>query len=89
MNKGDLIEAVASELKISKADAQRTVDAVLASIKRGLRDDAKVNLVGFGTFNKRRRDTRQGVNPITKAPMEIPPTTSCGFRPSIQLKSQI
>jgi DNA-binding protein HU-beta len=89
MNKGDLIEAVASELKISKADAQRTVDAVLASITRGLRDDAKVNLVGFGTFNKRRRDTRQGVNPITKAPMEIPPTTTCGFRPSSQLKSQI
>lgn len=89
MNKGDLVEAVASELKVTKAEAQRAVDAVLDSIARGLKDDAKVNLVGFGTFNKRNRTTRRGVNPITKAPMEIPPTTTCGFRPSGQLKSQI
>lgn len=89
MNKGDLVESVASELKVSKAEAQRAVDAVLQSITRGLRSDAKVNLVGFGTFNKRNRSTRRGVNPITKVPMEIGPTVTCGFRPSAQLKTLI
>lgn len=89
MNKGDLVEAVAAEMKTSKADAQRAVDAVLASITRGLKSDAKVNIVGFGTFNKRRRSARTGINPVTKAPIQIDESITCGFRPSGQLKDQI
>jgi DNA-binding protein HU-beta len=89
MNKGELIENVASELKISKAEASRTVDAVLESITRGLKSDTKVNIVGFGTFTKRDRGERRGVNPITKVPMTIPATTTCGFRPSSQLKQHL
>ena len=89
MNKGDLIEAVASELKTTKADAQRVVDAVLASITKGLQSDAKVDLVGFGTFNKRQRNARRGVNPVTREEMVIAPTITCGFRPSSQLKEQL
>ncbi len=89
MNKGDLVQSVASELKISKAGAQRAVDAVLASISKGLRCDAKVNIVGFGTFAKRRRTAREGVNPITKQRMHIAASITCGFRPSSQLKEEI
>ena len=89
MNKGDLIESVSSDLKVSKAEAQRAVDAVLASITRGLRADAKVNIVGFGTFAKRLRSAREGVNPITKERMHIAASTTCGFRPSSQLKEDI
>ncbi|MFN0011947.1 MAG: HU family DNA-binding protein [Phycisphaerales bacterium] len=89
MNKGDLVESVASELKTSKADAQRAVDAVLASISKGLKSDAKVNIVGFGTFAKRQRTAREGVNPITKQRMHIAASITCGFRPSAQLKEDI
>ncbi len=89
MNKGDLIEAVAAELKVSKAEASRTVDTVLECITLGLKTDAKVNIVGFGTFSKRDRGERRGVNPVTKEPMTIPPTKTCGFRPSGQLKQNI
>lgn len=89
MNKGDLIESVAAELKLSKAEAGRAIDAVLDSIAKGLREDTKVNIVGFGTFTKRDRGERRGVNPITKAPMTIPATKTCGFRPSSQLKQHI
>jgi len=89
MNKGDLIEAVASELKLSKAEASRMVDTVLGCITTGLKHDAKVNLVGFGTFSRRDRGPRRGMNPVTKEPMTIPPTKTCGFRPSGQLKANI
>ena len=89
MNKGDLIEAVASELKTSKADASRAVDAVLECITKGLKSDRKVNIVGFGTFAKRQRGARQGVNPVTKERIQIKPMITCGFRPSSVLKSII
>ncbi len=89
MNKGDLIEAVASELKLSKAEASRMVDTVLGCITVGLRADSKVNIVGFGTFSRRERAERRGMNPVTKEPMTIPPTKTCGFRPSGQLKANI
>lgn len=89
MNKGDLIDAVAGELKSTKSEAQRIVDAVLTCITRGLKDDAKVNIVGFGTFQKRQRGPRQGVNPMTKERIEIKPTITCGFKPSSVLKEII
>lgn len=89
MNKSDLIESVASELKGSKADAQRAIEAVLDAITRGLKADEKVNISGFGTFVKKRRAARAGINPITKAPIQIKASVSCGFRPSATLKETI
>jgi nucleoid DNA-binding protein len=89
MNKSELIQAVASELKGSKTDAQKIVDTVLDCIKTGLKSDEKVNISGFGTFVKRTRGPRKGVSPVTKQPIDIPPTTSCGFKPSQQLREQI
>ena len=89
MNKGELIEAVATELKSSKADAGRAVDAVLECITSGLKTDEKVALVGFGTFQKRLRAARAGINPVTKAPIQIKASTTCGFKPSTQLKGAL
>ncbi len=89
MNKGELIDAVATELKTSKADAARAVDAVLECITTGLRTDEKVTLVGFGTFQKRTRAARTGMNPVTRAPMQIKASKTCGFKPSVQLKGSL
>jgi DNA-binding protein HU-beta len=89
MNKGELIDAVATELKTSKADAARAVDAVLECITSGLKTDEKVSLVGFGTFQKRKRSARTGINPITKAPIQIQASMTCGFKPSTQLKGAL
>jgi DNA-binding protein HU-beta len=89
MNKGDLIEAVASELKSSKTDALKAVEAVLDCIAKGVKHDDKVALVGFGTFVKRKRKARAGINPITKAPIKIAASTTCGFKPSAQLKDTL
>ena len=89
MNKGELIDAVATELKTSKADAARAVDAVLECITTGLKTDEKVALVGFGTFQKRIRSARAGINPVTKAPIQIKASLTCGFKPSTQLKGAL
>lgn len=89
MNKSDLIQTVANEMKTSKADAARYVEAILGAIESGLRSQEKVTLSGFGTFVKRSRPARKGVSPVTKQPIEIPPTVTCGFKPSAQLRESI
>lgn len=89
MNKGDLIEAVAGEMKGNKADAQRAVDAVLACITQGLKADEKVNIAGFGTFVKKHRAQREGINPATKQKITIPASTTCGFKPASSLKESL
>lgn len=89
MNKSDLIQAVSTELKNTKADATKIVDTVLECIRTGLKTDEKVNISGFGTFVKRSRGPRKGVSPITKQPIDIPATVSCGFKPSQQLRDSI
>jgi len=89
MNKGQLIESVASELGESKASATRAVDAVINSITSGIKVDDGVTIVGFGTFSKKERAARTGRNPSTGAPMEIKASTTVGFKPSQALKEQI
>lgn len=89
MNKGELIDAVASHLGESKAAASKLVDVVLQSILEGVAKDQKVAIAGFGTFRKRQRKGRTGVNPATKKQMVIHPTTTVGFTPSQTLRNQV
>lgn len=89
MNKGELIEHVASELESSKAEATRAVEAVFAAITRGVQTQDKVVVTGFGTFQKKQRAARQGINPATKQPMTIPASTTCSFKPATALKTAI
>lgn len=89
MNKGDLIEQVATELKTSKAEASRAVEAVLECITRGVKKESKVALAGFGTFTKRKRAARTGINPITREAIKIPASTTCGFKPAAALKESL
>lgn len=89
MNKGDLIEAVAQRLGEPKTQAAKLVEAVFASIADGVREEDKVAISGFGTFKKRRRRERSGVNPATREPQVFPATTTVGFTPSQHLKDQL
>ena len=89
MNKADLIEQVASELKTSKAEAGRAVEAVIECIATGIKQQEKVTISGFGTFVKRRRAARTGINPLTKQPIQIAPSRTCGFRPAASLKETL
>ena len=60
MNKGDLIDAVASAANMSKADAGRAVDAVVGSVTSALSNGGSVSLVGYGTFSVSARAARMG-----------------------------
>jgi len=86
MNKGDLIEMVASRLGESKAQSSRLIDTVLSCIADGVNTDGKVTISGFGSFEKKHRAARIGVNPVTKERINIEPSITVGFRPSPLLK---
>ena len=86
MNKGQLIEAVASELGDSKASATRAVDAVINCITNGIKRDEGVTIVGFGSFVKKQRKARIGRYPVTGEPLEIKASKTVGFKASQTLK---
>ncbi len=89
MNKGQLVEAVATELDTSKAAALRAVDAVIGSITCGIETDKGVTIVGFGSFAKKDRAARTVRNPATGQAMEIEASKTVGFKPAQALKSQM
>jgi DNA-binding protein HU-beta len=89
MNKGQLIEAVAAEMDISKAAASRAVDAVISSITNGIKHDANVTIVGFGSFARKDRAARTVRNPATGEPMEIKAARTVGFKPAQALKEEM
>lgn len=71
----------------SKAAAERATEAVLAAVKRGLRRDKEVSLVGFGTFALAVRPARNGFNPHTQRPMKIRAMKTIRFKPGAELRA--
>lgn len=89
MNKAELVDEVRKLLGngTSKASTERVVEAVLDAVKRGLRRDKEVALVGFGTFAAAVRPARRGFNPHTKQPMKIRAIRTVRFRPGTELRA--
>lgn len=88
MNKAELVSEVHKLLGegTSRAAAERAAECVLLAVKRGLRRDAQVHLVGFGTFTVASRAARKGFNPHTRQPMRIPAMKLVRFKPGSGLK---
>lgn len=91
MNKAELVEAVQKTLgkETSKAVAERAVEAVVESIKTGLRKGKAVQLVGFGTFKVVNRKARIGINPKTGDKIKIKASKSVKFGAGKDLKSKL
>ena len=89
MNKTELIDAVADEAEVSKAEAGRAVDAVISSITKALKKGDSVTLVGFGTFQVRKRAARQGRNPKTGATIKIKASKNPAFKAGKALKDAV
>ena len=90
MNKQDLIEAILANKEAgieSKAAAGRAVDAVLDGIAAGLKKDASVQLIGFGTFSVKTRAARTGRNPQTGATIKIKASKTVSFKAGAALKA--
>jgi DNA-binding protein HU-beta len=89
MNKAELIEAVAKDAKISKKDAGAAVDAMVKIVTNALKKGDKVTLVGFGTWEARKRAARKGINPRTGEAIKIKATKVVSFKPGAALKQSV
>ncbi len=89
MNKGELIDAVAGAANLSKADATAALEAVLDTITNSLKSGESVSLVGFGTFTVKHRAAREGRNPQTNQPLQIPARNVPGFKAGKGLKDAV
>ena len=89
MNKSELIESVAASADMSKASAQRAVDAVIDAVSKALKEGDQVALAGFGTFVVRTRAARTGRNPRTGDTITIAAAKVPGFKPGKALKDAV
>jgi DNA-binding protein HU-beta len=89
MNKSELVDAIASKVSITKKDADTVLSAVMDSIMEAVSSGDKVTLVGFGTFEARQRQAREGRNPSTGEPIQIPATTVPAFSAGKSFKEKV
>jgi len=91
MNKAELIESVQKALgdDTTKRAAEDSVNTVLDCIAKGVKKDKKVQIIGFGTFEVKKRAARMGRNPKTGESMKISASKSVGFKPSSTLKASL
>ena len=79
MNKGELVDAVAEKASVTKKQADAVLTAALETIVEAVSSGDKVTLVGFGSFESRERNAREGRNPKTNEKMFIPETKVPAF----------
>lgn len=89
MHKNEFIRAVADRTGMTQAETARVINAALALIGETLRDGGKIVLTGFGTFEMRRRSSRRGINPQTRAAITIDPSATPGFTASATFKGLV
>lgn len=89
MNKAELVAAVAAKTGDTKKAAEASVDAIVAAIKEALKKGEKVQLVGFGSFEVRKRAARKGRNPQTKEEIKIPASKAPVFKAGKALKDLV
>ena len=89
MNKAELINAVAASADCSKKDAEAVITAALDTITAALKEGDKVQLVGFGSFEVKKRAARIGRNPKTKESIEIPASVAPVFKAGKALKDAV
>ncbi len=89
MNKTDLIAAVASKSELSKKDAEKAVNAFIATVTESLQAGEKVQMVGFGVFEVKNREARKGHNPMTGAEIDIPASKAPVFKAGKAFKESL
>lgn len=89
MNKAELIEAIATAAKLSKAEAGRALDATVDSIAKSLKKGDKVSLNGFGTFSVAERSARTGRNPVNGTTVHIGMKKIAKFKAGTELTRRV
>ncbi len=89
MNKADLVEAMASQAGLSKAQANDALDAFTETVTKTLKKGDRVTLVGFGTFSTSDRAARTGRNPQTGEAIKIKAKRVVKFKPGKELSTKV
>lgn len=89
MNKSELVEAIANETNQTKATVNAVIDSFTRCVTKALKKKEKVSLVGFGTWETRRRQATTGRNPRTGEEIKIPASNQPKFKPGKALKDAL
>ncbi len=89
MTKADLVEAVASQTRMTKKSAAQVLEVVFANIGKAVKKDARFSYPGFGTWSIRTRKARKIRNPQTNEMMKLKASKTVGFRPAKELKQTL
>jgi DNA-binding protein HU-beta len=89
MNKAQLIDAIANDSKMTKADAKKALDSFITATTKALKKGDRVALVGFGSFAVSKRSARTGRNPQTGKAINIPAKKVVRFKPGSELTGTI
>lgn len=89
MNRQELIDALAAKTDSTKADAGRNIAALIDIVTATLKKGDNIALVGFGTFEVRKRAARNGRNPATGAPLKIKASKAPAFKAGAALKAAV
>jgi DNA-binding protein HU-beta len=89
MNKAELVDAIASDAKLTKADAQRALEAFISATTKALKKGDRVALVGFGSFSVAKRAARTGRNPQTGKEIKIAAKKVAKFKAGAELAGKI
>jgi DNA-binding protein HU-beta len=89
MNKAQLVEAMASEAKMTKVDAKKALDAFIAATTKTLKTGDRIALVGFGSFGVAKRAARKGRNPRTGKEIKIAAKKVVKFKAGAELAKAV
>ncbi|HEX3006858.1 MAG TPA: HU family DNA-binding protein [Bacteroidales bacterium] len=89
MNKNELIDAIAAEGNLTKADSKKALEAFEKTIISVLKKGDRIALVGFGTFSVVKRSARIGRNPQTGKPLNIKARNACKFKAGRELSNTV
>jgi DNA-binding protein HU-beta len=89
MNKGELVDVIAAKAAVTKKEADAILSTAVDVIMDAVSSGSKVTLVGFGTFESRERQAREGRNPSTGNPIQIPAKTVPAFSAGKLFKEKV
>ena len=89
INKAELVDAMAKDTGLSKKDSEKALNSFMENVSNALSKNDKVQLVGFGTFETRKRAERNGRNPQTGKEIKIAAATVPAFKAGKALKEKV
>lgn len=89
MSKTDLVNYIAEETGLTKADSSRALEAMMNGVVKGLKESGKVTITGFCTFAAKKKEAKNGRNPRTGEVVKIPARIAATIKAGSKLKDAL